>query len=637
MRPSAMPALLAAMGCVLLFAAPAGAAIPYAPCAPGAVVQCGSLDVPLDRSGAVPGVVRLSAARLPAPANPTRSAVVALVGGPGQAALPFVTDFAKALAPALTTRDLLIFDQRGTGRSSPISCRLSDESVTADGTRCATGLGAARGQFTTAASVADIEALRAESGYEKLVLYGVSYGTKVALDYAARHPTRVEALVLDSPVLPQGVDALQRSTFAAMRRVLRDLCAGGECRGISRNPSSDLANRVRSLARRGLTGVLVSSRGRRQRVRINRGDLFDVLLGGDLNPTLRAELPGALTSGRRGDSAPLIRLAARSAGIINLRRQAAPSEFSDGVFAATLCEETIFPWARTAPSALRAQQANAFARSLPGRPFSPFDLATALTSQQIGLCIGWPNATAGFAAAGPVPNVPTLVISGAADIRTPAEDAFVIRSLIPAAQFAIVPFTGHSTLAGDLSADGCAARAVRQFFAGEAVAPCAATTPAANPYSPTPIAPTRLERLRPTGRRGKIGQTITAALRTATDIRRQALGDAMEAGRIPTRLGGLRGGRVVVRDARLTLFDVVLVPGVQVSGSVPLGAGRQILRVRGRKAARGRLVVTSTSITGLLGGRAIRITARAAAVTDADERGLRTLLRHHRLRTAGPG
>jgi len=637
MRPSAPSALLAAMGFVLLLAAPANAAIAYTPCAAGTPVQCGLLDVPLDRSGAVPGAVRLAAVRVPAPANPTRSAVVALVGGPGQAALPFVTDFATMLAPALTTRDLLMFDQRGTGRSSPITCKLRDESVTADGTRCATGLGAVRGQFTTAASVADIEALRAESGYDKLVLYGVSYGTKLALDYAARHPTRVEALVLDSVVLPQGVDALQRSTFAAMRRVLRDLCAGGVCRGISRNPSNDLANRVRSLARNGLTGVLTSARGVRQRVRINRSDLFSILLGGDLNPTLRAELPGALTSARRGDTAPLIRLAARSAGIINLRRQAAPSEFSDGVFAATLCEETIFPWARNAPGALRAQQANAFARSLPGRPFSPFDLATALTSQVIGLCIGWPHATAGFAPAGPVPNVPTLVISGAADIRTPSEDAFAVKALIPAAQFVVVPFTGHSTLAGDLSADGCAARALRQLFAGEVVAPCAPTTPAANPYSPTPIAPTRFERLRATGRGGKIGRTITAVLRTATDIRRQAIGDAVEAGRVPTRLGGLRGGRVVVRNGRLTLFDVVLVPGVQVSGSVPLGAGRQILRVRGRKAARGSLVVSDRSISGRLGGRVIRITARAAAVADDDERSLRSLLRHFRLRSAGPG
>jgi len=636
MRLPASLAAFVAAGLLFLSASSAHAAIAYAPCAAGSALQCGSLDVPLDRSGAVSGAVKLAVVRRPAPANPTASAVVALAGGPGQAALPLVSDFETLLAPALTTRDLLVFDQRGTGRSSPIDCRLRNASLTGDGARCAVALGAARGQFTTAASVEDIEALRVQSGYARLVLFAVSYGTKLALDYAARHPDRVEALVLDSVVLPQGPDALQRSTFAAIGRILRTLCAAGECSGISRDPVRDLANRVRSLSKRALRGLLTSSRGVRRRVQIDRTDLFNVLLSGDLNPTLRAELPGALTSARRGDSAPLIRVAARSAGLINLRRQAQPSEFSDGVFAATLCEEGIFPWARAAARPLRAQQANAFARTLPGRPFFPFDLTTALTSQPIELCIGWPNATAGFVPAGALPNVPTLVIGGTDDIRTPLEDALAVKALIPAAQVLAVPFTGHSTLASDLSPDGCAVRGLGQFFAGQAVAPCAATTPAANPFSPTPVAPTRFERLKPTGRGGKIGRTITAAVRTASDIRRQVIGDTLEAGRVPTRAGGLRGGRIVVRSNRLTLFDVVLVPGVAVSGSVPLGSGRQVLRVRGRKAARGMLVVTASTITGRLGGRRIRLTARAAAAAAA-EPDLRSLLRRFALRTVRAG
>ena len=62
-------------------------------------LQCGSLDVPLDRSGAIPGTVRLAAARRVAPSNPTSTAVVGLAGGPGQAALPLITDFATLLAP----------------------------------------------------------------------------------------------------------------------------------------------------------------------------------------------------------------------------------------------------------------------------------------------------------------------------------------------------------------------------------------------------------------------------------------------------------------------------------------------------------------------------------------------------------
>lgn len=582
----------------------------------------------------MPGTVRLVAVRKLAPSNPTNTAVLGLAGGPGQSAIPLVSDFAELLAPALGTHDLLMFDQRGTGVSSPLRCSLTGRTLTLAGTRCAKEIGPVRGQFTTSASVEDIEALRSASGYDKLLIYGVSYGTKVALDYAARYPDRVAGLVLDSVVLPEGPDPLERSTFTAMRRVLAELCTGGECSGISSRPAADLAGRVRGLSRKPLRGLLTSARGVRERVEIERGDLFDVLLNGDLNPTLRAELPGALTSARRGDSAPLIRIAARAAGIISLRRQAAGSEFSDAVFASTLCEEGNFPWDRAANPAVRTQQVKAFARSLGESSFSPFDSATALQNDMITLCVGWPVTSSGPPPTGPLPNVPTLVIDGGADIRTPLEDANRIRALIPAAQVLAVPYTGHSALASDVSEEQCAVRAVRQFFEGQLVTPCAASE---NPFSPTPVAPTRFTRLKPTGRGGKIGRTITAALAAAQDMRRQVIGDALEAGGLPSRAGGLRGGRATVRPSGLTLFDVVYVPGVKVSGSVPLASGAQVLRVRGTKAARGELTITNASISGRLDGRRISVTSRAAAATvpGLPQSRFETLLRRFRLRNAG--
>jgi pimeloyl-ACP methyl ester carboxylesterase len=416
--------------------------------------------------------------------------------------------------------------------------------------------------------------------------------------------------------------------------VLSDLCAGSECAGISANPTADLAARVRALAHRPLQGLLTSARGIHERVEIVRSDLFDVMLAGDLNPTLRAELPGALTSARRGDSAPLIRLVARSAGVISFADQASGSDFSDAVFAATLCEEGNFPWNRAANVSGRAQQINAAAQAAGERAFSPFDSSTALSTEMISLCLGWPTATPAVTPPGPLPDVPTLVIDGSADVRTPLEDAATIKTLIPSAQLLAVPYTGHSALASDLSPDGCALRAVRQFFSSEAVTPCAAT---GNPFSPTPVAPTSFARLKPTGRGGKIGRTITAALATAQDMRRQVIGDALEAGRLPGRAGGLRGGWVVVHGETLSLFNVVYVPGVRVSGSVPLNSlGPERLTVTGSKAAKGRIVITASSIVGHLGGRAIAITASAASTaTDVAQPSLQRLLRAFRLRHAG--
>ncbi len=634
MRLPALHGLLLAVGLSLLAAVPAGAAVAFLPCPQAAALQCGTLEVPLDRSGVVPGTVRLAAIRRVATANPATSAVVALAGGPGQAATPLIADFAGIMAPALATRDLLVFDQRGTGASSPLSCTFTGRTLTDAGARCAGSLGARRGHFTTSASVDDLEALRAESGYEKLVLYGVSYGTKVALDYAARYPTRVEALVLDSVVLPPGPDTLQRSTFAAMRRVLTELCAAGECAGISSNPVAQLNGQVKRLGRKSLRGRLTNGLGRRQRVAMTRDDLYDILITGDLNPTLRAELPGALTSARRGDTAPLIRLAARSAGIIDLGRQAAGPGFSDPVFAATLCEEGAFPWNRTAARGVRAQQARGLVKVLGDAPFYPFDAASALDTEMLDLCLGWPAVSPAPVPAGPLPNVPTLVVNGAADLRTPLEDAATVAALIPATQVLAIPFTGHSALASDQTPDRCGLRGVAEFFAGQVVTPCAATD---NPFSPTPLAPTRLQRLPGTGGRGKTARTITAALRTAADMRRQVIGDLLEAGRLPRRVGGLRGGRATIAPSGvLTLSKVVYVPGVTISGKVPLSVGAaQVLTVGGAKAARGNLTITPTTITGRLGGRSVSLVAAAAGVRGFDDPPLDALVRRFRLRHAG--
>src|SRR5205085_4765180 len=142
---------------------------------------------------------------------------------PGQATLRLARFIAEAVAPALARSDLLLFDQRGTGASGPLSCPAlsAGEIATANSLgeviqRCARQLGPARGAYTTRESVEDIEAVRQAAGYEKLVLYGTSYGTKVALEYAARYPQHVESLVLDSTEMPEGPEPFHVSTFKAM-------------------------------------------------------------------------------------------------------------------------------------------------------------------------------------------------------------------------------------------------------------------------------------------------------------------------------------------------------------------------------------------------------------------------------------
>ena len=133
--------------------------------------------------------------------------------------------------------------------------------------QCASEIGPARGGFTTQESVQDIEALREAGGYEKLVLYGTSFGTKVAMDYAERYPQNVEALVLDSVVPPEGQEPLAIPTFQAIPGVLDELCAGGACAGITANPVADIARLAALLRKRVLSGSCTTARAGATRAR----------------------------------------------------------------------------------------------------------------------------------------------------------------------------------------------------------------------------------------------------------------------------------------------------------------------------------------------------------------------------------
>jgi pimeloyl-ACP methyl ester carboxylesterase len=596
---SALAGLAALLAAGAITAPRADAAIAFAPCAP-AGFQCGSLAVPLDPSGTAGGTITLAVRRTVAASNPTQTAVIGLAGGPGQAAIPFAAKIRANIAPALATRDLVVFDQRGTGASGQLRCP-----GTSTPSSCANRIGPARAFFRTPESVEDIEAIRREGGYATLVLYGTSYGTKVAEAYAAKYPQNVEALVLDSVVLPEGPDVFDRSTLRRVGPALRQLCGATRCRGISADPRGDIAALVRRLERRPIRGPVISSSGRTLRRTFTPVDLVDVLLAGDFDPSLRADLPAAVRSALRGDVRPILRLRTRvGAG------DTSDDTISVGLFAATTCEEGAFPWNRADPPQLRADAAVRAVRAIPRAQFGPFDGRVALVAGTAPLCVTWPNAAPAPVAPGPLPNVPTLILSGDADLRTPVTDARALAARIPAARFVEVPFTGHSVIGGDTT--GCAKAAVAAFFAGQALQPCRATAPQ---FRPTAIAPTRLGALSGAGRAGK---TVRAVERTLADAGEVFLGiaaDRRKPPRIGTQIGGLRGGFARWTQTGIRLRRMQYVPGVVVTGFSRRG-GTTRVTVSGAAAAHGTVrVLAGGRVVAQLDGR--RITGRAPAATVA--------------------
>src|SRR3954469_2428771 len=297
--------LISAVVAALVAAAPANAALTFKRCGRSGVA-CARMSVPLDRGGSVPGRVSLFVERIRARrrGGATQPPLVVLAGGPGQSATDaFGFDGLRVLYPAYWKRDVIIFDQRGTGRSGLLRCRRLERANLFDAGppagECARKLGARRTFYTTRDTDDDIDALRQALGAERIALWGTSYGTKVALSYARRYPDRVERLVLDSVAPLDGPDPYYRDSTSAVPRVLRSVC--GHVCGWTADPVADLHRLVERIGGRGgaLRGAVVDARGRHRRARLTRVDLFSILLAGDFDPTLRAAFPGMVDAALR--------------------------------------------------------------------------------------------------------------------------------------------------------------------------------------------------------------------------------------------------------------------------------------------------------------------------------------------------
>jgi pimeloyl-ACP methyl ester carboxylesterase len=600
----------------VLSVAAAQAQIAWKPCGNSNDVACGHLTVPLDPSGATPGTITLAMRRHRSPVGESNDAVIALAGGPGQSAIPFLSQFAQVLGPIVSTRDLIAFDQRGTGLSHPLSCAafehlkhgLSPTAVQI----CAGQIGQTRGLYTTADTVADIEAIRQAAGYEKLVLYGTSYGTKVAERYAQEYPSHVEALVLDSVVPPNGPEAFDETTFAAVGRVLRQLCGAGTCAHITREPVRDLAGLVKRMGHRFVGGRVIDGDGRAHTTRISSNDLIGILIEGDLDPILRSEFPSAVRSAASGDTAALARLIARAEGGGEGEENLSEG-FDAPLYYSTICDETAFPWNRSASPKTRLSEGLRALRAQPGSVFAPFTSANALALSDVPVCADWPLTPGGPEVdAAPLPNVPALILSGADDLRTPTANARAVAAQIPDAHLLVVPNTGHSVLGSDPTS--CSHNALQALFAGKPVQQCK-DEKLPQLLLPTPLPPRSLVEVPPaTGNHGVAGRTVGAVVLTLGDFDRQMvlallehLGESL-LGLSSVRTGGLRAGWGGTVHSGLVLHGYSYVPGVTVSGKV--SSGGATLQIGGSAAVHGTIRINAHgTLTGALGGQPVHLRA----------------------------
>jgi pimeloyl-ACP methyl ester carboxylesterase len=595
-RRAVLPALLAAAALLALPHA-AQAALQFRSCVDLGGLRCATLAVPLDRSGATPGSVNLRIARGGRSAGPT---LLYLSGGPGGAGITEMANVVGALPWLERSFRLIGFDQRGTGRSGLLRCprlerdkRLND---TGAAEACANQIGVARRFYTTPDSVQDIEAIRAELGVEKLTLFGISYGTELAIAYARAYPQHVERLILDSVLDLDSTDPFSTASYRAMGPSLLSLCPA-RCRGLTNDPGGELAQLVAQLRAKPLQAFAYDALGRSQRVNITVDALLELMFLTDYLPPLRATLPAAVHAAVAGDGALLARAIRESRRFDAL---GSPRDFSVARYA-TVCETTPLPWAPGTPVDQRGAITQQALAAVPENAFAPFDRAVA-TEDFISLCLRWPDVPRPPAAAAPAyPTVPTLILQGAEDLRTPQEGSAAVAARIPGSIRLVIPGVGHSTISDPRA---CSGAAIRAFVRGTAMPRCRRVPTGVPAVDGAPASFESLESY--PGLPLKVGRTVRAAALTIDDL------GFLLSSALGTSGGGLRGGSWAIDADRLRLRDYQAVTGVTLSGTI---RRTFTVRIAGTKAAKGTLTYRSNRLTGRVGGRKISVRLTAPRVS----------------------
>jgi pimeloyl-ACP methyl ester carboxylesterase len=443
---------------------------------------CGALRVALDPAGRVPGRIDIAMAWLPHANRAVRSAgtIVAVEGGPGYPSIGSRSYYRTLYAPLLDTRDMLLVDNRGTGRSAAIVCEPVQRAplmTLAQVTRCGRQLGRTSDLYGTAIAADDMANILTALRIRKVDMYGDSYGSFFVQAFAGRHPERVRSIVLDGAYPVIGGSPWYPSTAPTLRRAFNIACARspvcGRMRGSSLERIDALLKRLRA-NRAAITPSNVAF------VMDSAG--LDPLAFRDLDATARAYVAN-------DDAVPLERLVdeaySEEEGAGGRARA-----YSQGLFAAASCSDN--PQAydmRLLPAERRSAWRRARERKGDDDPalYSPFTLdeflGMPIDYAYVPLCSTWPVASPEHPAGRPVPpgtrfpGVPVLVLNGDLDtITTPAEGAQAAH-LFPRATHVIVANSGHVTALDDFY--GCASGIVRRFTQSQRVdARCAAGVPA---------------------------------------------------------------------------------------------------------------------------------------------------------------
>jgi pimeloyl-ACP methyl ester carboxylesterase len=415
--------------------------------------RCGEIEVPFEREDESVGTTRIGFA-VRAPNDSDRAAgapIFAVEGGPGYASTLSANAYVKLFGSLLDTHPLVLVDMRGTGRSQPVDCPDLQRGTAPEWIAlpdCAQRLGERFASYRTSAAADDIDDVRAALGYERIALYGDSYGTYLGQSYAFRHPGRLAALVLDSAYPARGETPWYSSLpRTAIRAAITSCERKPECRrqGDPKRLIADLAHHLRETNR----GV---------------GPLIDALVDSAYGPP--ATYLAVLRAGRdllAGDPGAWNRLTAPGKpGSRHIRDYAVAGEH------VVSCNDYPMLWDRSAPEPERRAQLEEAIEAKDPETFAPFTPREVALASEIGYlpCLTWPERPDLYeppvAKDAEPTRAPVLVVSGELDSVTTPREGERVAAEFPNSEFYVARGKGH--VAALYNRWGPAATEIRRFL-----------------------------------------------------------------------------------------------------------------------------------------------------------------------------
>ena len=422
-----------------------------APCAfsipSGYNPECGYLVLPENRARPNSPLIRLHVAifrnrtGLPVP-----DPVVHLAGGPGSSSLEVAGYlFSQGLDAILNQRDFILFDQRGTGYSQPrldcpervsITGMLLERGLTSPGSdqiiqdafrQCRDrliGEGIDLSAYHSAASAADLNDLRLALGYEKLNLYGVSYGTRLTLTLMRDYPNAVRSVVLDStyPLQVNLYTALAPNADRAFNVFFEHCASDPSCSATYPDLRTAFYQLVDQLNTAPISISLYAG-GAQRNVRLDGGLLIDVLFVGLYNPAVTATMPQMIYDIHQGNYSILMD---------RLALYFDPSSALGMQMSVQCAEEFPFTAAEEAYAAAQGVQPQIAA-------FYPMSV-----QPLFAVCKEWTGAPPDPRENQPVfSELPTLVLAGDQDPITPPDWGRLVAQDLTHAYFYEFPGNGH--------------------------------------------------------------------------------------------------------------------------------------------------------------------------------------------------